>query len=283
MKKRSRNKGFRNGSAFQLTVSTLTLCASIVFAYPSIAEDAQTQDSYQSAAPAEFGNTDTTQSPVGLNMQVQNIDAAATECADIDNPNGLGAAQKAATDDRFAFIGAVTNTDKLFDVGNKNGCFNALANFPNLSIAIPSLSSIASALQKTLVDYATRKVCTAVNDALTEVLSPINNALEKLSKNGQIDLTGKFNTTMREKLYKIDPELGRVSTPVNSSYQWNLADVTTGSTTGIETGTGTGTGTGTQSNETSSNIVAADSVNTQTNEPKSIADSTKDAITNFFN
>ena len=42
-------------------------------------------------------------------------------------------------------------------------------------------SNEIKSLQKTLVDYATRKVCTAVNDALTEVITPINKALEKLT------------------------------------------------------------------------------------------------------
>ena len=287
MKKGSRNKGFRKGSAFQITAATLTLAVSVAFAYPSIAEDASSQGSQQGDSQTWFTNGDTTESPVNLSMQVQKVDAAAAECADLDNPNGLGAAQKAATDDRFAFIGAVTNTDKLFDAGNKNGCFNALTNFPNLSVAIPSLSSIGDALKKTLVDYATRKVCTAVNDALSEVISPINGALDKLSQNGQIDLSGKFNTKMREKLYKIDPELGRVAAPINSEYSWDLADVTS-STVGNGTGNnnggnGTGNGNNTQSRETGSNLTPVENINAQSSEPKSVAESTKDAISNFFN
>lgn len=216
-------------SFFKLTTAASALAISLALTVPSLAEVIAPGTS-QSAAPTELARTDTTQSAVGLVTQVQDVQAAATSCADIDNPDGLGAAQKAAYDDRITMIGAVTNTDKLFDVANKNGCFNALSNFPNLSVAIPSLSSIANALKKTMLDYATRKVCNAVNDALTEVITPINEALDKVSKNGQIDMTGAYNKAMTKKLYEIDPELGRVSQSASDGYEWNVSDITDGAT-----------------------------------------------------
>lgn len=217
-------------AVFKLTTAVSALALSIALTLPSFAEGT-TNEGNQSAAPAELARTDSTESAVGLVTQVQNVQAAATSCADIDNPDGLGAAQKAAYDDRITMIGAVTNTDKLFDVANKNGCFNALSNFPNLSVAIPSLSSIGNALKKTMLDYATRKVCNAVNDALTEVITPINEALDKVSKNGQIDMTGAYNKAMTKKLYEIDPELGRVSQSASDGYEWNLSDLSQDSTT----------------------------------------------------
>lgn len=222
-----KGNGVSKKSFFKLTTAASALAISLALTVPSLAEVTITEKT-QSAAPAELARTDTTESAVGLVTQVQNVEAAASSCADLDNPDGLGAAQKAAYDDRITMIGAVTNTDKLFDVANKNGCFNALSNFPNLSVAIPSLSSIANALKKTMLDYATRKVCNAVNDALTEVITPINEALDKVSKNGQIDMTGAYNKAVMKKLYEIDPELGRVSQRADDGYEWNVSDVTDG-------------------------------------------------------
>ena len=67
-------------------------------------------------------------------------------------------------------------------------------------------------------------MCTAVNDALEEVIGPINEIMEELSSSGQIDLTGQVNKKMMEELYKIDPELGRVSTGISDEINWNLGD-----------------------------------------------------------
>lgn len=290
MPRKFRKNSFNKNSVFQITAASLILTSSVLFAYPSIAEEATTV-TYESATPSEFGSVDTVESPVGLTMQVQNVEAAATECANIDNPDGLGAAQKAASDDRLTMIGAVTNTDKLFDIANNGGCFNALKNFPNLSVAIPSLSSIADALKKTLINYATRKVCNAVNDALTEVLTPINEALDKVSENGQIDMTGKFNTVMRKELYEIDPELGRVSTSAKNEYSWNLDDAIDSATTPyVDSNSSTDTTSSTQSVSTGG-TTSVSSQNTSTDtadEPEessssTLVQSTKDVISNFFN
>lgn len=205
----------------KISAASLLLLSTVVVALPSIAEESTTV-TYQSAADSRLGREDSVALSSSLDTQVQNINQKASECGDLDNPNGLGAAQKNAYDDRITMMGAITDTDKIFDVGNKGGCFDALKNFPNLSVSIPSLSSIGSALQKTLIDYATRKVCNAVNDAVSEVINPINEVLDKVSENGQIDMTGTFNKTINKKLYEIDPELGRVSTRADGEYKWEV-------------------------------------------------------------
>lgn len=135
-------------------------------------------------------------------------DTEATECA---SESGLGGIQLQKMEDEKTVGMASIDLDKIFSLKN-NGCFNALSNFPDLSVAIPSLGSIFSAIQKTLADYATRKVCNAVNNAIEEGLSPITTQLEKVSDSGQIDLTGRVNKTLTKKFYEVDPELGRVKT-----------------------------------------------------------------------
>jgi len=281
MRKKTNHKNglFSKASALKLTTAASVFALSLALTFPSLAEVTNNQ----SAAPAELARTDATESAVGLVTQVQNVEAAATSCADIDNPDGLGAAQKAAYDDRITMIGAVTNTDKLFDVANKNGCFNALSNFPNLSVAIPSLSSIANALKKTMIDYATRKVCNAVNDALTEVITPINEALDKVSKNGQIDMTGAYNKAVMKKLYEIDPELGRVSQSASDGYEWNVSDVISGSTD--DSGSNSGTDSGTKTESQSSYVAAAEensSTDSESAQPRDTESSTRNLISSFF-
>jgi hypothetical protein len=147
----------------------------------------------------------------------QDIAAAQSECADVSNPNGLAAAAAAAYQDRNTIASASPNVDKLFNIAEEGGCFSALKDFPNLSVAIPSLSSIADALQNTLIKYATRKVCKAVNEVLSEAIDPINDAIGEIAKNGEIDLTGAINTGMINKAYEIDPDLGRVTDTIDGN------------------------------------------------------------------
>ena len=136
----------------------------------------------------------------------------ATECA---SESGLGGVQMKKMQDEQQMAMATVDLDKLFNLSN-NGCFSALSNFPDLSVALPSLGSIFSAIQKTLADYATRKVCTVVNDALEESLGPISKQLDKINESGQLDLTGRVNKALTKKFYEIDPELGRTKPNIDS-------------------------------------------------------------------
>lgn len=166
--------------------------------------------------------TPVTANPTAIDNQVQKVEAEAASCADTSNPDGLAAAQLNATNDRKTMLTSWVDIDKMFSAANAGGCFNALSDFPNLSVTIPSLSSITNGLQQALVSYATRKVCSAVNDAISDVISPINEAFEKISENGQLDLTGRVNKEISKKLYETDPELGRLAEPATSIYSWNI-------------------------------------------------------------
>lgn len=181
---------------------------------PSIAADT-------SASPStDVTMTNTTSNAIdSTSTTAQDINAAAQECADLSNPNGLAAASKSAYQDRNTLASAMPNTDKIFDVANSGGCFNVLKDFPNLSVAIPDFTAIATALKTSLIKYAKRKVCNAVNDALSEMIDPINDAMDKVAVNGEIDLTGAMNTVLITEAYKIDRDLGRVTVPVQTEYE----------------------------------------------------------------
>lgn len=143
-------------------------------------------------------------------------DNQATSCADPDNEGSLAQAQKEILQEEYELESKSIDIDKAFSIGKNKGCFAALADFPDLSIKIPSLTSIVTNLASALKNYATRKVCNAVNDAVGSAIAPLKNSIEKLSDSGQFDLTGRTNKTLTKKLYDIDPEIGRIAPTATS-------------------------------------------------------------------
>lgn len=220
---------------------------------------------------------------ISLDKKYQNVASDAQSCADPSNVNGLAYRQAATIKDMQTMIMTPINTDKIFDTANKNGCFNALNDFPNLSISIPSLSSIANSLKNTLLKYAVRKVCNAVNDALSEVIEPINEVFEKISEHGQIDLTGEINRKMYKELYSIDKDLGRVADPIKNEINWNLSDAVGEFTDNINLNEVSYTDV--DVNQSSGTQKVPDQTNTSPNSdsaPKSVLESTKSVISSIF-
>lgn len=215
-----------NSNLIKGSILATMVVASVSLSFPSIAsittDSINTVDSAQLTDLSASGNV-ADGSATSLLTQVQNTKDEATSCADPANVEGLAHVQLETINDMKRMILTPIDTDKIFSTANKGGCFNALKDFPNLSASIPSLSGIATALKDTLIRYATRKVCTAVNDALTETIGPISDVMNSISKRGQIDLTGEFNKQVTDELYKIDPELGRVSQPAQTEYSWELS------------------------------------------------------------
>lgn len=162
------------------------------------------------------------------------VQGAINECADINNPDGLGAAHKNALDRAIKMSMTTINMNNIFDIKKNQACFSALTDFPDLSVSIPSLSSIFSAMKNTLIKYANRKVCEVVNKVTSEVMGPINEVLGEFSQNGVIDLTGMVNDKIGDELYKIDPTLGTVQEGIDTGYSIDkndVYDVIDGSTT----------------------------------------------------
>jgi hypothetical protein len=140
------------------------------------------------------------------------VEQSSADCADNSNPDTIAGAQKAGIQEDQEVAAKPINLNKFFQIGKDHGCFAALADFPDLSINIPSLADIYSNMTNALINYATRKVCDAVNETIAEVVSPIKSALDQVSERGQLDLNGRVNKEMTTRMYDFDPELGRVST-----------------------------------------------------------------------
>lgn len=214
-----------NPKVLKVSLLAVAIAVSTGVTFPSFAETVSIKDVDPATITAQSANgSGSGQSATSIETQIQATTDDAANCADPANVNGLAHAQQKTLNDMKAMILTPINTDNMFSTASKGGCFNALKDFPNLSASIPSLTGIANALKDTLIKYATRKVCAAVNDALEEVIGPVNEIMEELSSSGQIDLTGEFNKKMVEELYKIDPELGRVSTGVSDEIKWDLGD-----------------------------------------------------------
>ena len=144
------------------------------------------------------------------------------ECSDESNEYSLAGIQKKAIEKDNALTNSTVALDKLYDIGKKGGCFVALSDFPDLSVNIPSLSGIFDSVRNTLVKYATRKVCNAVNEAISEITDPINKTLGNLNDSGQLDLTGKVNKEIQKQLFEFDPEAARVQNKVQSGQEVEL-------------------------------------------------------------
>lgn len=265
----SSNK-FHLSNKFKITATALAVILSVASVIPSFAADSST-DSSSTDEKLVTTTVQTATANASTGEVAQDIAAAQSECADISNPNGLAAAAAAAYQDRNTIAAATPNIDKLFNIAEDGGCFSALKDFPNLSVAIPSLSSIANALKTTLIKYATRKVCTAVNEALSEVIDPVNEAINKVAQNGEIDLAGVVNTGMINKAYEIDPDLGRVTQSADST-EYTLSGLLTenGSDVSYSNDTTTNTSNGGTTAQTTTNSNA--SSNDDSSGSKSILD-----------
>lgn len=132
-------------------------------------------------------------------------------CADPDQEGSLAQKQAEVMADQKQMATKPIDLGNIYNIGKKSGCFAAIQNFPDLSINIPSLSTVMNSVKNTLINYAIRKTCQAVDQAFDEMLGPLSAALNSVSNRGQIDLTGAVNTKVSQQLYGIDPELGRVS------------------------------------------------------------------------
>lgn len=131
-------------------------------------------------------------------------------CADPNEEGSLAQKQAEVMEEQKKMATKPINLGNIYSIGKKNGCFAALSDFPDLSISIPSLTGMLNSVKDTLVKYAVRKACIAVDQAFEEMLAPLESALDKVSDRGQLDLTGMVNKQVTKQLYEVDPELGRL-------------------------------------------------------------------------
>lgn len=141
---------------------------------------------------------------------IQEANSKSQECQ--NGEGGLGKQQQKDMDSEQGINASTLDIDKIYSLGKGNGCFDVLSDFPDLSVNIPSLSSIFDAITSTLLKYAQRKVCNAVNSAIEEALEPGIKALDKISDQGKIDLTGAVDAEINKSTNKIDPDIGKIKT-----------------------------------------------------------------------
>lgn len=175
------------------------------------------------------------------------IVADAEDCA--EGKIGVGAAIGDALKIHTELASATPNVETLFDVSGD--CFSGLSQIFDLSFAIPSLASIMSAASSAVMQYAQKKICTAVNQVSGMVTSPINAAIGKVNGLASFtDLNGMTNGLVSKGMSSIDPALGSEyhapaatgtttvgTNPFNSSQTDFSGTTNTGSTTGTNIGT----------------------------------------------
>lgn len=137
-------------------------------------------------------------------------DAMKTISDECSSETGLGGVQAKDIADAQKQASVGVDLNKIYQYGKDGGCFNALMDFPDLSTAIPSFTDIMNNVKDALVKYATRKVCSMVNETLEEAVSPIRDKLDEISDRGQLDLNGRVNKEVTKKMYEVDTDLGRL-------------------------------------------------------------------------
>ncbi|MEM8515180.1 hypothetical protein RCH14_004540 [Massilia sp. MP_M2] len=169
------------------------------------------------------------------------INEEAEKCAE-GAPGSIGAAINTAVNIHIQIASATPRIETLFDANDS--CFSGLSKLFDLSFSIPSLASVMSMAQGAVLQYAQKKVCTAVNRVTGLVTSPLNQAIDKINGLAEFgDIDGMVNGAIRKKMTKIDPELGREYHPdaVEGSYQLNTQPFSSGQTT-FDSGSGGATG-----------------------------------------
>lgn len=148
----------------------------------------------------------------------QSNECSNTNTVDIDgNPSTLGGVAAQILNKKLKQAQTPINFDQTFSTAKEGGCFDVIHNMPDFSLSIPSLSDISSAVQSTLKNYATKKVCSAVNATIENAVGGLRNKLQSLSDSGQLDLSGRVNRQISQKAYSIDSGLGNQFDQQNST------------------------------------------------------------------
>lgn len=162
------------------------------------------------------------------------INQEATDCA--NGASGtIGEAIKTAMNVHNELASATPNVESLFDI-NSN-CFSSISQIFDLSSAIPSWGSILAAAEQIVLQYAQKKICTAVNQVTGMVTTPINSAIGKVnSLQGYASINGMSGMAMNA----IDSNTGssyHPTTSSNATYSVNTNPFGTTQTTFSSSGT----------------------------------------------
>ncbi|MGE8060236.1 hypothetical protein [Pseudomonas sp. NPDC089547] len=135
------------------------------------------------------------------------IKADAQDCADGTKQGTIGASISDALKIHTELASATPNVESLFSA--TADCFGGLSSLFDLSGSIPSLGSILASAQAAVLQYAQKKVCTAIQQVTSMVTSPINQAIGKVSSGTSLgDLNGLTNGLVSKGMTTLDPDLG---------------------------------------------------------------------------
>lgn len=99
----------------------------------------------------------------------------ASQCATGTTEGTVGYAINTSVRVHLELASAMPNVERLFDISGD--CFSALSSIIDLSFAIPSLATILAAAQDAVLQYARKKICSAVGQVTGMVTGPINQAI----------------------------------------------------------------------------------------------------------
>jgi len=135
------------------------------------------------------------------------IMADAQDCADGTKEGTIGHSIGDALKIHTELASATPNVESLFST--TQNCFSGLANLFDLSSSIPSLANIIAAAQAAVLQFAQKKVCSAVQEVTQMVTSPINQAIGNVSSGTSIGgLNGLTNGLVQNGMSTLDPQLG---------------------------------------------------------------------------
>jgi len=135
------------------------------------------------------------------------IKADAEACAEGTKQGTIGASISDALKIHTELASATPNVESLFSA--TADCFGGLSSLFDLSGSIPSLGSILASAQAAVLQYAQKKVCTAIQQVASMVTSPINQAIGKVSSGTSLgDLNGLTNGLVSKGMSTLDPQLG---------------------------------------------------------------------------
>ena len=179
----------------------------------------------------------------------ENIKADAEDCAEGTKDGTIGYSIQQALDIHTELASATPNVETLFDIDSD--CFSGLSQVFDLSFSIPSLGSIVSSAQDAVLQYAQKKVCTAVNKVSGMVTSPINQAISEVNGLSSFgDLNGFSNGLVEQGMSQLDASLGSQYHSGNSNSEYSVGtNPFNSSQTDFGGSSGSGTDMGTANNQ----------------------------------
>ena len=184
------------------------------------------------------------------------IKADAEDCAEGTKEGTIGASIGDALKIHTELASATPNVESLFSA--TADCFGGLSSLFDLSGSIPSLGSILASAQAAVLQYAQKKVCSAVQQVASMVTTPINQAIGKVSSGTSLgDLNGLTNGLVSQGMSTLDPELGSGYHNAAAGYEATYTvDVNPFNYVQTDFGGGAGAGTGTTAPASTDSVAA---------------------------